>query len=132
MADARAPDDEDHVVANALGFGEIHQCCQVGDVHVLLRNHLRHQHGVGAKSDSLGNKRFIGNLGSEVVRFEAGVALQTRLAGKALHVHDRIDSDGMRVGAGARRHHDYLAVEVRPHELVQLIKPHGVNGYARH
>jgi hypothetical protein len=74
-------------------------------VRVALRDHLRHQHRVGPPLPGRLHQIRYGHLRAHVRHRQLPVVLETLLAGDALEVEDRVDADGVRVGADARADH---------------------------
>ena len=93
---------------------------RVVDVNVPLRDDLRDKDCVGMASLGLFEKRIIGNLGAEVVRFEHCVALKTIIAIKALHIHDGIDADCVAVCAGACAVDNDLSADIVLNPLIEF------------
>ena len=70
-----------------------------------------------ARGDQVGH----GDLGAQVDHPQLPVVLQALLPREALDVEDRVDADGVRVGADAGADHDELAPQPLPHRGVDLL-----------
>ena len=51
--------------------------------------------------DTLGDELLVGHLTTEVVSVDHVVTLQAVVTCEALHIHDRIDTDRVRIGSRA-------------------------------
>ncbi len=107
LVEAGTADDEQRSRGGGVGLAEGgRHLAGVEQVGVALGDDLGDQHGVGlllARGlDELGHR----DLGTEVHDLELAVVLQALLAREALDVEDRVDADGVRIGADAAADHD--------------------------
>ena len=124
MGDPGAAADHHVLAAHALGLRQLDQLGEVLDVDILLGDGLAHQQHVGVDLLGLLQKVLVEHLGAEVVALDHLIALQPVVAREALAVHDRVDADGVGVGAGGGPHHDDLAPDVLPDVGVDLLHLH--------
>ena len=92
----------------------------VRQVGVALGDHLADQHGVGVLSLGAGHQVRHADLGAHVHDPDLPVVLKPLLPRVSLHVEDRVDAHGVRVGADARTDHHELAAERRTDPQVHL------------
>ena len=124
VRDTGAATAANHLVAQALGLHQLDEVGHVVDVDILLGHGLRHQQGIGVEFDALGDELLVGHLRAEVVGLNHLVALQSVVAGIALHVHDGIDTHGVGVGTRRGADDDDLTSDVLLDVFVGLIHVH--------
>ena len=122
ILEAGTADDEQRHPSGRVGLPEGRR--HLGDivqVGVLLGDDLADQDRVGllglGASDEVGHE----DLGAEVDDLDLGVVLQALLPREALDVEDRVDADGVRIGADAGPHDDEPALERVPDPGVDLL-----------
>ena len=78
--------------------------------------------GIGVLRLGPGDERGRLDLRAEIDGAEERISLQSVIAGKSFHVHDRVDAGGVRIGPDAGSHHDDAATDVALDHLVQLVE----------
>jgi hypothetical protein len=95
-------------------------------VTIALRHHLADEDGVRFERNCARGKLHVFDLGAEVVRFETLVALEPLVAGVPFVVENGVDSDGVRVAAGARPDHDDPASQPFRDAFLDLVVGEGM------
>ena len=94
-------------------------------MYILLGNGLGNKKNIGVDFNRLFDEFLVGNLCAHVDSFDHVVAFKSVMACKALAVHDCIDSDGVRIGAGGSADHDDLPAEMLANIFVGFCHAHG-------
>jgi hypothetical protein len=113
LVEAGSADDEQGALGGRVGLAEGRgHLTRVEQVGVALGDHLRDEHGVGLLLAGGLDQLRDGHLGAEVHDLELAVVLQALLPREPLDVEDRVDADGVGVGADAAAH-DHQAAPQR-------------------
>src|SRR5665647_2006199 len=128
VIDAWSSDYDHEAFAHALGLEQLDKLREVLDVDVLLRDDLAHQDGVGIALERRLEKLRAGDLRAHVERVHLGIALQAVVPGEALHVHDSVDADRVRVALDGRAAHAALAQ--RREERVEVVGGERADAFA--
>ena len=114
LVEPRAADDEQRALSRRVGLAEGRRHLRgVVQVGVPLGDDLGDQDSVGALRPGLLDQLRHQHLGAEVHHLDLAVVLQPLLPREPLDVQDRVDADGVGVGADAGADHDQLAAQSR-------------------